>query len=47
MKYIKSIHSLKVSKTEGRSKRWYIKIRQPSKFADKVSWLEPAQRKRL
>ena len=36
MKYIKSIHSLKVLRTEGRSKRRYNKIRQPSKFADNL-----------
>ena len=31
--------------TGGRSKGQYIKIRLPSKFTDKLNWLEPAQRK--
>ena len=34
---IKSLHSLKVSRTEGRSKGQHLKIRRPSKLADNVN----------
>ena len=37
MKQTKSVHSLKVSRTEGRSKGKHMKIRRPSKLADKVN----------
>ena len=39
MRWIKKEYSLKVSRTEGRSKEMLLQnFRQPSKLADKVIW---------